>query len=216
MQYYTKFDFDYSSTIHDIYKQLLTEINIPIATDGGSIPHQRLLCFLVVKEDETCLFTCYGQPTGIDPHSYRSKICALLADSRILRLLVEYYDMHICNKKKIKAHIKLITDHKSTLTKIKSMNKYTSAPMKVTMHPKWDVLYALYDELKCFSSPSYFKFVTSHQNDDDKIYFSISTQLNVHTGKLASEGLKKFAPKYRVPLDSIVKVKLHHDGRHIP
>ena len=122
-QYYTKFDFDHSQTIDKIYNLITTDTNIFLATESDSIPQKDLLGFVIAKEDGTHLFMCYGQPAWIDTHSYRAEIWALLAGSQILTLLVEYYNAWLCKTKKFKARLKLITDSKSTMTKIKSMNK---------------------------------------------------------------------------------------------
>ena len=111
--------------------------------------------------------------------------------------------------------MKLIANSKSTMTKIKHMNKYPLTPMKMTMHPERDDLYALYDKLKCFPHRPTFESVPSHQDDNDEISLSISTQLNVYSDELGSECLQQLVPKFHLPFDLIAKVQLHHVGRTI-
>ena len=81
-QYYTEFDFDHSLKINEIYDLIATKNIISLSTDGGAILHQGSLGFLMAKQDGTHLFMWYGQLVGIDPHSYKSEICVLLAGSQ--------------------------------------------------------------------------------------------------------------------------------------
>ena len=100
MQYYTKFDFDCSSKVYDIYKLFLNKIDIKIATDSDAIPQQGSLGFIIAQEDGTHLFKFYGQPAGIDALSYRSEICALLTAPHIIHLFAEYYNAPFSKEKK--------------------------------------------------------------------------------------------------------------------
>ena len=63
-----------------------------IATDGGAVPRKGSLGFLITDSYGEPFITCYGQPAGNDPGSYRSEICAALAAIRLLRLYIEYFD----------------------------------------------------------------------------------------------------------------------------
>ena len=101
------------------------------------------------------------------------------------------------------------------MTKFKSMSKYPLAPLKMTMHHEWDVLYTLYDELKWFPYRPILKFVPNHQDDDDEIFLYITTQLNVHADDLASKGLEQVASKFCVSLGPFSKVYLYHDGHTV-
>lgn len=98
------------------------------------------------------------------------------------------------------------------MTKIKSTSKYPLAPLKMTMHSEWDVLYAFYEELKWFPHRPTFEFFPSHQDDDDHTSLSLPAQLNVDIDELALKGLEQLAPKFYLPLDPIAKVQLNHDG----
>ena len=52
-----------------------------IATDGGAIEELGLgsLGFLITDSKGNPFITCYGQPAGYEPKSYRCEICAALA-----------------------------------------------------------------------------------------------------------------------------------------
>ena len=59
-----------------------------IATDGGAVPRKGSLSFLITDSNGEPFITCYGQPAGHDPKSYRSEICGALAAIRLLRLYI--------------------------------------------------------------------------------------------------------------------------------
>jgi hypothetical protein len=63
-----------------------------IATDGGAIPMKGSIGFVIADEDGDILLTCFGQPAGNNPLSFRSKICSFLAAIRLVTLLNQYYD----------------------------------------------------------------------------------------------------------------------------
>ena len=58
---------------------------LTLATDKGAIPLKGSLGFVTADEDGTILLTCYGQPAGNDPLSFRAEICALLAATRCVQ-----------------------------------------------------------------------------------------------------------------------------------
>jgi hypothetical protein len=47
--------------------------------------------FVIANEDGNILLTCFGQPAGNNPLSFRSEICAFLAAIRLVTLLNQYY-----------------------------------------------------------------------------------------------------------------------------
>jgi hypothetical protein len=89
-QHYTQIEFDIVPI--KLYELLKSPNKVLIATDGGAIPLKGLLEFIVADEEGTILAKCYGQPSGNDPLSFRSEICAFLAAARFITYLVKYYD----------------------------------------------------------------------------------------------------------------------------
>ena len=89
-QYYTKIDF--LTVPITIYELIKSTNNVNIATDGGAIEFNGSLGFVIADEDGEILLSCYGQPSGNDPLSFRSEICAFLAAVRLVTLLTNYYD----------------------------------------------------------------------------------------------------------------------------
>ena len=57
-----------------------------IATDGGAIQELGLgsLGFLITDSKGNPFITCYGQPAGYEPKSYRCEICAALAAVQLI------------------------------------------------------------------------------------------------------------------------------------
>jgi hypothetical protein len=75
-----------------IYELLKTTKKVLIATDGGAILMKGSIGFVIADEDGNILLTCFGQPAGNNPLSFRSEICAFLAVIRLVILLNQYYD----------------------------------------------------------------------------------------------------------------------------
>ena len=73
-----------------------------------------------------------------------------MAAVQLLRLPVEFFDAHIHPPKVINNTFKIYTDSKSMLKKLKRMDEYPSAPLKMILAPEWDVLQAVYNKLKWF------------------------------------------------------------------
>ena len=68
-KYYTQREFHVVQyKILEIFK---STNKVKIATDGGAIPLKGSLGFVISDEDGTILLTCYGQPSGNDPLSFR-------------------------------------------------------------------------------------------------------------------------------------------------
>ena len=87
-QYYTQIEFHMvPMKIYDLFKSTKKAL---IATDGGAIPLKGSLGFVFADEDGTILLTCYGQPSGNDPLSFRSEICAFLASLCLGTLITTY------------------------------------------------------------------------------------------------------------------------------
>jgi hypothetical protein len=79
-QHYTQIDL--LSTPITIYKLFKSTNKVDIATDGGAIPLKGSLGFEFADKEGTILLTCYEQPSGNNPLSFRSEICAFLAAVR--------------------------------------------------------------------------------------------------------------------------------------
>ena len=75
------------------------------------------------------------------------------------------------------------------LKKLKRMDKYTSAPLKMVLAPNWDVLQAVFNELKWFPKKPSIEWLQSHQDDNPNTVQSIPVQLNVRADELATKGL---------------------------
>jgi hypothetical protein len=83
-QYYAQIEFHtVPMKIYELFKSTKKAL---IATDGGAIPFKGSIGFVFAGEDGTILLTCYGQPSGNDPLSFRSEICAFLAAVRLVTL----------------------------------------------------------------------------------------------------------------------------------
>ena len=118
--------------------------------DGGAKPSLGSIGFVLASADKgNPIVTCWGQPAGINPQSYCSEICSLLATVCLLCLLVEFFNARIHPPKVVKNTFKIYTDSKSMPKKLERMDEYPSAPLKMVLAPDWDVLQAVYNELKC-------------------------------------------------------------------
>jgi hypothetical protein len=69
-QYYTQIEF--LSVPVTIYELLKSSKKIHIATEGGAIPFKGSIGFVFADENGTILLTCFGQPSGNNPLSFRS------------------------------------------------------------------------------------------------------------------------------------------------
>jgi hypothetical protein len=87
-QYYTQIEF--LSTPIEIYELFKSTRKVLIATDGGAIPMKGSIGFVFADEDGNILLTCFGQPAGDNPLSFRSETCAFLATIRLVTLLNQY------------------------------------------------------------------------------------------------------------------------------
>ena len=187
-QYYEDLEFCVNSFV--FYENLGINLNFAIASDGGATRSCGSIGFVIASADlGNPIVTCWGQPAGIDPQSYWSEVCALLAVIYLICLLVEYYDKRIDPPNIIHNAFKIYTDSKSMLKKLERMDKYPSAPLKMVLAPNWDVLQAVFNELKWFSKKPSIKWLQSHQDDNPDTVQSIPVQLNVRADKLATKGL---------------------------
>jgi hypothetical protein len=89
-RYYTQIDF--LAVPHKIYELYKSTNKVYIATDGGAIPIKGSIGFVLADEEGNILLTCYGQPLGNNPLSFRSEICAFLAAVRLVTIINKYYD----------------------------------------------------------------------------------------------------------------------------
>ena len=101
------------------------------------------------------------------------------------------------------------------MKKLERMAEYPSAPLKMVLAPDWDVLQAVFNELKWFPEKPSIDWLQSHQDDNPNIVQSIPVQLNVCADELATEGLNRLPPKPHVPLDPSAKIQLNYRGKTV-
>ena len=121
-----------------------TTSKIIMATDGGAVKHKGSIGFILTTKTGTELLSCYGQPAGHDPLSFRFEAFAFLATIRIISLIVAHYEDNIHNYIAITSKIHLYTDSLSMIKKLTAMNKYPTAHLKCTMDSEWDILQVLH------------------------------------------------------------------------
>ena len=214
-QYYT--DIKFLTAPYEIYELIKSPKRITLATDGGAIPLKGSLGFVVANEDGTILLTCYGQPAGHDPLSFRSEICALLAAARLVTLIKDYYDIIMSCNEPARGKTQIYTDSLSMIKKLKAYDEYPTAHLKTVLHSEWDVLSALHKALQCFRTKPKINWVKSHQ--DDKVYdideMPLDAYLNSEADELATIGLKRLQEKPIVPMDPNTSIQFHIEGRTI-
>jgi hypothetical protein len=214
-QYYAQIEFlTVPMKIYELFKSTKKAL---IATDGGAIPLKGSIGFVFANEDGTILLTCYGQPSGNDPLSFRSEICAFLAAVRLVTLLTQYYDEKLSCKEPGRSKIQVYTDSASMIKKLKAYDKYPTAPLMTVLDSEWDVLSALHRALKCFRTYPKINWVKSHQDDKvyDKTAMPLNAYLNSEADELATIGLKRLQEKPKVPLDPETVIQFHIKGRTI-
>jgi hypothetical protein len=120
-QYYAQIEFH--TVPMKIYELFKSTKKVLIATDGGAIPLKGSLGFVFADEEGTIMLTCFGQPSGNDPLSFRSEICAFLAAIRLVKLLTKYYDEKISCDEPGSSKIQVYTDSASMIKKLKAYDK---------------------------------------------------------------------------------------------
>ena len=161
-------------------------------TDRGAIKHKGSIGFILTTKNGTKLLSCYGQPAGHDPLSFRSEACAFLAAIRIISFIAAHYDDDITAYIAITSKIHLYTDSLSMIKKLNAMNKYPTAHLKCTMDSEWDILQVLHRLMNRMNTRPVLEWVASHQDDDHTIDindFFKCTQLNIKADTLATKGL---------------------------
>jgi hypothetical protein len=214
-QYYAKIEFHtVPMKIYDLFKSSKKAL---IATDGGAIQFKGSIGFVFADEDGTILLTCYGQPSGNDPLSFRSEICAFLAAVRLVTLITNYYDNKITCNEPVRSKIQVYTDSASMIKKLKAYDRYPTASLATVLDSEWDVLSALHKALKWFQTYPKISWVKSHQ--DDKVYdateMPLNAYLNSEANELATVGLKRLQEKPIVPMDPNTAIQFHIRGRTI-
>jgi len=214
-QYYTHIEFQ--TVPFRIYEMLKSTRKALIATDGGAIPYKGSLGFVLADDDANILVTCFGQPAGHDPLSFRSEICAFLAAVKFITILIQYYDNQLHCSEKVRGKFQFYTDSLSMMKKLKAFDRYPTASLSMVLDSEWDVLSALHRALKWFPSYPKINWVKSHQ--DDKVYINtdmpVDAYLNAEADELATTGLKLLQEKPRVPMDPETAIQFHLDGRTI-
>jgi ribonuclease HI len=214
-QYYTQID--YFMVPIKIYELFKSTNKVLIATDGGAVPFKGSLGFVFADEEGNIILSCYGQPSGNDPLSFRSEICAFLAAIRLVKLITQYYDEKIPCKELGRSKIQVYTDSASMIKKLKAYDKYPTAKLAMVLDSEWDVLSALHKALKWFKTYPKISWVKSHQ--DDKVYdateMPLNAYLNSEADELATIGLKRLQEKPVVPMDPDTVIQFHIKGRTI-
>jgi hypothetical protein len=214
-QYYTQIEF--LMVPIEIYELLKSTKKVLIATDGGAIPLKGSIGFVFADEDGNIMLTCFGQPSGNDPLSFRSEICAFLAAVRLVTLITNYYDDKINCIEPVRSKIQVYTDSASMIRKLKAYDKYPTAPLATVLDSEWDVLSALHKALQWFTTYPKINWVKSHQ--DDKVYdeteMPLNAYLNSEADELATIGLKRLQEKPIVPMDPDTVIQFHIRGRTI-
>jgi hypothetical protein len=150
LQYYSQIEF-YMVPL-TLYELIKSTKKVLIATDGGAIPLKGSIGFVIADEDGNNILTrCYGQPSGNDPLSFRSEICAFLAAVRFVKLITQYYDDILQCKEPVRSKIQVYqvyTDSLSMIKKLEAYDKYPTARLAMVLDSEWDVLSALQRELK--------------------------------------------------------------------
>jgi hypothetical protein len=187
-----------------------------IATDGGAILKVSIGS-VIADEDGNILLTCFGQPAGNNPLSFRSKICAFLAAIRLVTLLNQYYDNIVQCNTPTRSKIQVYTDSLSMMTKLEAYGEYPTAPLTTVLDPDWDVLSALHRALKWFKTSPKINWVKSHQDERvyDKIAMPIDAYLNSEADELATIGLERLQEKSKVPMDPNTIIQYHIGGSTI-
>jgi hypothetical protein len=214
-QYYAQIEF--FMVPMKIYELFKSTKRVLIATDGGAIPLKGSLGFVFADEDGKILLTCFGQPSGNDPLSFRSEICAFLAAVRLITIITKYYDEKLTCEEQGRSKIQVYTDSASMIKKLKAYDKYPTAKLGMVLDPEWDVLSALHKALKWFKTYPKISWVKSHQ--DDKVYdateMPLNAYLNSEADELATVGLKRLQEKPIVPMDPDTAIQFHIKGRTI-
>ena len=126
---------------------------IILATDGGVIKYKGSLGFVMTTSDGTVVLFCFRQPAGLDPLSFRSEACAVLAATRLIFLIAQHYDELITNAIDISCKIHLYTNSLSMIKKLNLMDAYPTACLKYVMDSEWDILQALRTLIKKLTVP---------------------------------------------------------------
>ena len=165
---------------------------VNIATDGGAVKFKGSLGFVIADEDGEILLSCYGQPSGNDPLSFRSEICAFLAAVRLVTLMTKYYSNILQSDEPIRSKIQVYTDSLSMINKLEAYDEYPTAPLATVLDSKWDVLSALHRALQWYRTKPQINWVKSHQDDIDfdKEAMPLNAYLNSEADELATIGLK--------------------------
>jgi hypothetical protein len=214
-QYYEQIEF--SMVPMKIYELFKSTKKVLIATDGGAIPLKGSLGFVFADEEGTILLSCFGQPSGNDPLSFRSEICAFLAAIRLVTFLTKYYDEKLPCEEPVRSKIQVYTDSASMIKKLKAYEKYPTAKLGMVLDSEWDVLSALHKALKWFKTYPKISWVKSHQDDKvyDEIEMPLNAYLNSEADELATIGLKRLQEKPIVPMDPDTVIQFHIKGRTI-
>jgi hypothetical protein len=215
-QYYTQIEF--LSMPVTIYELIKSSNKIHIATDGGAVSLKGSIGFVFADENGTVLLTCFGQPSGNNPLSFWSEICAFLAAIRLVTLITEYYDKKLQRQEDAtRSKIHVYTDSRSMIKKLAAYEEYPTAPLSTVLDSEWDVLSALHRALQWFTKYPKINWVKSHQ--DDKVYdtteMPLDAYLNSEADELATTGLKRLQGKPIIPMDPHTSIQFHIRGRTI-
>ena len=114
------------------------------------------------------MLTCYGQPAGHDPLSFRSEIYTFLAVVRLITKLIQYWNDILSCTEKTKGEFQFYTDSLSMMKKLEAYSEYPTTPLETVLHSEQDILSALHRAFGWFPTYPKINWVKSHQ--DDKVY----------------------------------------------
>ena len=92
-----------------------------IVTDGGAIPAQVSIGFVLGDEKINCFLRCWEQPAGIDPKSFRVELCPQLAATRLIRLYLNYCNESENKSESIQCPIFPYSDISSMITELEGI-----------------------------------------------------------------------------------------------
>ena len=127
----------------EIYNETKESKKIILTKDRGAIKYKGSIVFVNTTSNGTILLSCFGQPAGLDPLSFRSEACAFLAATRLIFLIAQHYDELITDAIDTSCKIHLYTNSLSMIKKLNSMDAYPTGHLKYVMDSEWNILQAL-------------------------------------------------------------------------
>ena len=131
----------------------------------------------------------------------------------IVGIDIEQFEGEILSKQ---LKVQIYTDSESMIKKLDAFSEYLTAKCKMTVHPEWDVLSALNNILEIYLRQPTITWVESHHDENNKVTeLTLDALLNIEADDLATRGLQSGDWKDRVPMDPMMYVQVHIQGRTI-